>query len=233
MENNTSFVDKYKDLVTRNVCVTHGVDYDDKVARANLAYRLLTGNDSLLIVPLHKDVDFVINSHGEFTNTDMTKMYGRTTDLVIEPLMIACDIIADNPVSESTSTEKVLTEKICATEGNLMWIAKLFLLAHTFYKIQGDDKTPDLWKLCDHSYDCNHIEPKQKLSFMSMTYFGFMTGSCDGPKGDNWDYNVRACDAFLNTNYYESGDGVFSSKDLLEAYISEHNMNIHFASPKK
>lgn len=43
----TEFVNKYKDLVTKNICDAYNVDFTDEVQRANLAYRLSSVNELL------------------------------------------------------------------------------------------------------------------------------------------------------------------------------------------
>ena len=52
----SEFVKKYKDLVTTNICVTYDIDPNNDLARADLAYYLLTGQHFVISTQNYNDI---------------------------------------------------------------------------------------------------------------------------------------------------------------------------------
>lgn len=231
---NKNFVNKYKSLVSKKVCEENNVDFNDEVARANLAYKLLTGNDAVIMVPTMIPANVCINSHGQFVNGDCTHTYGRITDLITDPVSLAFDIVADHPMPTPISSDTiVIQDAITVQTNNFSWIAKLFAMGHIFYQTIKEEDVPTLWVVCDHSYeDVNHIETIAPIQ-NSQTLFGFLTGNVYVTHEDSFEKSIHSSSVILLTKYFlESDNGTFTTKDILNAYISEHSLNYHLVTNK-
>ena len=206
---------KYSPLVTDYICLANNVAIDDDEGRALLAYRLLTGNDYVNSINTENSAYYTITPDGYILYPDTLEPIATYEDLIDDPVKVALAIASKGPLTAKSESKQIFRSHISKT--NLSWIASLFINMHRVFSEAKN--VPTIWKLCDYSYsESNHIADTLMHLNNSDMLFAFTTGFITGVVRDN----RHITKTFLYTRKAVDSE---STKEVLDAYFSEHNLN--------